>query len=335
MYRIILMLIILSLMMSCSQNMGPTSPEEEPLVHGRVIDSFLKKGIADVHLMNQDNIIARTDSNGLFEIDNSFLKNIAIDNTIILKKFPYKSAKILANQLLMKTSPDTYKLELPRELKSYQYFLDKAQKKGYRVIPVIEWFRNFEQLKSENVVIMRHDVDTDTVTAMALAFIEHQLRCRSSFYYRWCTASHRSISYIKNLGHELGLHYETLSDYGYEHRITHPSAVTQEVLQICRNLLKLEIKRFESLFGNISSICAHGAGWNKNVGIPNYVLMQGENPVDYGIETWAYSPEVKDRAQIYLSDSGDKWTPFSFEEGINRQYQSIYVLIHPMWWNND
>jgi hypothetical protein len=329
------MLIILSFIVGCSRNMLPTSPEIESMIHGKIIDQYLKVGIADAQILSQENIIARSDSNGYFEIDILLLKTIATDNIITLKRFPYKPVKILVDQLLMQTPPDTFRLELPRELKNYQYLLDKAKKNGYRIVPVVEWFRNYEQLKNERVVIMRHDVDQDTVTAMALGFIEHQLKCRSSFYYRWCTASHKSISYIKSLGHELGLHYETLSDYGVKNHINQKSAVTPEVIQICRNLLKLEIQEFEALFGNIFSIAAHGAGWNKTMGIPNFALMQGENPADYGIETWAYSPEVKDRASIYISDSGDKWTPISFEDGINRQYQSMYVLVHPLWWNND
>ena len=82
---------------------------------------------------------------------------------------------------------------------------------------------------------MRHDVDFDPQTAKAMGYIEHQFKVHSSFYFRWFAVDIDQISYLKNLGHEVGLHYETLARYCEEHNITNRADGTPEVLEICES----------------------------------------------------------------------------------------------------
>jgi hypothetical protein len=63
-------------------------------------------------------------------------------------------------------------------------------------------------------MIMRHDVDADTPNALSMAKIDAAYGIRSTFYFRMKPRLFRPkiIQKIKSLGHEIGYHYEVLSD---------------------------------------------------------------------------------------------------------------------------
>jgi len=220
------------------------------------------------------------------------------------------------------------------KLREYRRLLLLAKEKGYQIVSVIDWFKNYESLKNEKIVIMRHDVDWNPApqTAMKMGLIENQLKIKSTYYFRWITADAEPIEYLKKLGHEIGLHYETLATYCKIKKINKKEDVTPEIINVCREILKAEISQFEWKYGDIESICSHGDDWNRNVGIPNFVLMLGEKMQDYSIITYANSQEVRYTPKIFVADSGNKWDPISFEQALNEEHQSIYVLIHPDWW---
>ena len=61
------------------------------------------------------------------------------------------------------------------------------------------------------VLIVRHDVDQHAGSALAMSDVEVALGLRSTWYFRWRTASRPVIAEIRRRGGEVGLHYETLS----------------------------------------------------------------------------------------------------------------------------
>ncbi|MGB2965676.1 MAG: hypothetical protein WBB69_17000 [Anaerolineales bacterium] len=66
----------------------------------------------------------------------------------------------------------------------------------------------------ERFILLRHDVDRQPKLSLELAELENQFGLRSTYYFRTHPVSYkpRIIQKIHQLGHEIGYHYETLSD---------------------------------------------------------------------------------------------------------------------------
>ena len=310
------------------------SPKLKTGIHGYIADKLFYDGIPEAEI-KFGNCIFRTDSSGYFQIDEEFLKVDSNLTNFYVEHFPHQSKVESINNYSIDLPADTVYLELSKGMKRYAETVLEAVSRNYKSTSVINWFRNIEQLKHERIVIMRHDVDHDAVTAMAMGYIEHQLGAKTTFYFRWITAEKEPIDYLEQLGHEVGLHYETIATYCRLKNITEKEDVTPEIIDICRDILKFEIYLFESRYGNIFSICSHGEEWNRLLGVANIVLMKGQNPEDFNIETWANSDELRKVPEIFVADSGNKWDPFSFEEAMERGYETIYVLIHTIWWSDN
>ncbi|MBC8180636.1 hypothetical protein H8E88_05875 [candidate division KSB1 bacterium] len=330
----IIVLITLGLFINKCAEDKVLSPKPETGVHGYVVNKMFSKGIPNASI-RFGHYIFQTDSSGYFQLNEEFLKADSSLTNLIIEHFPHKSKVESINNYSIDLPADTVYLELSNGMKRYAKILQEALDINYEITSVIDWFRSIEQLKNERIVIMRHDVDHDAITAKAMGYIEHQLGVKSTFYFRWLTAEMGPVDYLKNLGHEVGLHYETIATYCRVKNITEKEDVTPEIIDICRDLLKAEIYLFESIYGDIYSICSHGHELNRLLSIPNIVLMKDQNPKDFYVETWANSDELRKVPEIFVADSGNKWDPFSFGEAMERGFETIYVLIHPIWWSDN
>lgn len=93
-------------------------------------------------------------------------------------------------------------------LSAYMQCVSAAQKAGYRIGAIID---HFEQPDAEGpVLLIRHDVDRRPQNALDMARAEAELGVRSTYYFRivpsaWDPAV---IAAIRDLGHEVGYHYE-------------------------------------------------------------------------------------------------------------------------------
>ncbi len=77
----------------------------------------------------------------------------------------------------------------------------------------------FDQLLScrsfpESFAVIRHDVDRKPVNALKMALLEHSVGIKSTYYFRAKrnTFKPEIIKAIHDFGHEIGYHYESLSD---------------------------------------------------------------------------------------------------------------------------
>ncbi|WP_269849870.1 hypothetical protein [Methanosarcina horonobensis] len=66
----------------------------------------------------------------------------------------------------------------------------------------------------ERFVLLRHDVDRMPGRALATAQIEHELGIKATYYFRTSENVFKPdiIRQIRDMGHEIGYHYETLSE---------------------------------------------------------------------------------------------------------------------------
>lgn len=311
----------------CSPGNWP-SPHPPRTVHGIVKDD---RGT----LLNNTEIMiddtrASTDQDGYFNV------TIPVHWSnwrCMLRAFPYAPLSFDPRDYDAEALPDTFRLFLPWSLHAYRSQLLTARDKAYTILPVEAWIPGSEGLEQEKVIILRHDVDYDTLTAKAIGFIEHQLDVCSTFYFRWITADTGVIAYLRKMGHHIGFHYETLAYYCEEHDIYDCAGVTDDVLESCRSRLKQEILDFTERFGDIRSISSHGAERNRILGISNAVLIHGQNIDEFGVSISATMMEwYPGNIEIFVADSGGRWSPMSFLDALDSNMNPIYVLMHPCWW---
>ena len=70
------------------------------------------------------------------------------------------------------------------------------------------------KVKPDNFFLIRHDVDRKLLNSIKMAEIEYEMGVKASYYFRMKshTFSPEIIKKIKGMGHEVGYHYECLSD---------------------------------------------------------------------------------------------------------------------------
>jgi hypothetical protein len=182
------------------------------------------------------------------------------------------------------------------DFKSLDFTLDKYQElcqvigEKYKVYTVFEYLSE----KPEGAIaVMRHDVDRKIKNALLLAEREHVMGIRSSYYFRYpFTFRPDIIKKIRNLGHEIGYHYEVLSktkgDFG--------KAAT---------LFASELEEFRKICP-VNTICMHGSPLSK---FNNRDLWSRYDYHSYGIYGEAFlSFEQQNNDFRYLTDTGRTWS---------------------------
>jgi hypothetical protein len=180
-----------------------------------------------------------------------------------------------------------------RDFSAAQYSaLCRALKEsGYRSLTLAEFFGRQASLGlTDKVVLLRHDVDRVPVTALALARIEQGLGLRASYYFRVpASFSPAVIGEVAALGHEIGLHYESLD----KARGDIPAAL---------RLFAEDLKRLRAL-APVTTIAMHG---NPSTPHDNRHLWRHARLEDFGLTGEAYlTPDFG--KLLYYSDTGRTW----------------------------
>jgi hypothetical protein len=162
------------------------------------------------------------------------------------------------------------------------------RKSGHEFITFSEYCLGKEE---EKFVIMRHDVDKSWVRALRMAEIEAKDRIRATYYFRSKKKcfNEMAIKRIKELGHEIGYHYEDLSkaEGNFENAI----------MRFQQNL-----DRFRAIVP-IKTICMHGNPISK---WDNRLLWQKFRYRDFDIIGEPFIDIDYDKV-LYLTDTGRKW----------------------------
>lgn len=97
-------------------------------------------------------------------------------------------------------------------LNAYRHYLDAIIKSYPRILRFDDYF-TFDP-KPASFCLIRHDVDRKPQNALRMARLEHSVGLKATYFFR--TKKHTFISdiisAIASLGHEIGYHYESLSD---------------------------------------------------------------------------------------------------------------------------
>lgn len=180
----------------------------------------------------------------------------------------------------------------------YEKLLKKIKKLNYEFICASQ-FKNFSE-KEKVFVINKHDIEKSTKKALKVAQIESKLELKSTYYFQDYLISKASdisnILKIKDLGHEIGYHYDCLDRFNGNYDLA-----IDDFIKNINTFLSLGIK--------IKSICPHGNaaikrnGWFSNKDLSSLIKEA------YGDEIFDIVIDIKDAKKNlkYVSDAGYKF----------------------------
>ncbi len=207
---------------------------------------------------------------------------------------------------------------------------------NYPTITVAEYL---EKQCPNKFVIMRHDIDRMPGNALKTAKIEQELGIRSTYYFRSNKNVFRPkiIKQIEDMGHEIGYHYETLSEANGDY---------EKAIEIFRSTLD-EFRKIS----DVKTICMHGKPLSK---YDNRDIWNVYDFRDYDIIGEAYLS--LDKGLDYLSDTGRNWgsgnnlrdfIPGKKEKDLadktddiievikSNKIDHLYILTHPERWSSN
>ena len=139
-------------------------------------------------------------------------------------------------------------------------------------------------------LVIRHDVDRWPGTALDMARVERECGLRASYYFRRpATWQPETIKAVAALGHEVGLHYESLDKAGGDPERAAKSLASD--LEFCRRLVTIE------------TVSMHGNPFSPH---DNRDLWRSCRLEDFGLSGEAYLSMDFSRL-LYYSDTGRIW----------------------------
>jgi hypothetical protein len=192
---------------------------------------------------------------------------------------------------------------------------------------------------SQKTAFIRHDIDARPTNASRLAEVEATYGIRGSYYFRageklFNTAA---ISFIEELGHEIGYHYENMD--------TCSGLIDEAYKDFVENL-----EKFRSVVA-INTICMHGSPlsrWN------NIDLWNRYSYHDLGIRLEVFR-DIDYTSSLYLTDTGRSWNGGGsilrdkVVSDVHAGYKKtddiifdasclterLYLTVHPQRWTDD
>ncbi|MBU4072276.1 MAG: hypothetical protein KKH41_02420 [Candidatus Thermoplasmatota archaeon] len=180
--------------------------------------------------------------------------------------------------------------------------LVQVLKQNYTIMSVADYISSPK--KEEFIAVLRHDVDKFPERATRMALLEKNLGIHSTYYFRWDPKlpghadsskaemgnfPKQAIIETKLYGHEVGYHYENLSELRDK---TKALADFETKLAILRKLAP------------VSTVAMHGA---PRVRVRNADMLEGVDLSKYDLLGEPHlSPEFANIA--YITDSGRMWS---------------------------
>ena len=228
-------------------------------------------------------------------------------------------------------------------LSAYKEYIDLILKGELTVY----CFKNFfkQKPKPNQFVMIRHDVDRKPYRALKMAQLENQMGINSTYYFRSKphTLNKEIIEKIFSLGHEIGYHYESLSDTNGNMNLA--------LIDFKNNLDKLR------KFAPISTISMHGRPFSQydNRDIWKDKLNHQQLLKKFGILGEVYL-DIDYTDIAYINDTGRNWS--SNQSNIRdkiisqvdcdflnknelkkalkeKKFKKIIFQIHPERWNDN
>jgi hypothetical protein len=227
---------------------------------------------------------------------------------------------------------------MPSRLRKFEQLLKFALENKYQTYSIIQFWRITEggnKLPPGNILLLRHDVDTDSTTAEKMWNIENTLGVKSTYFFRLSTLDIQLMKRIEESGSEATYHYEELSTICKRDRIRSSQEI-QNSLPKMRELFARNIKQLRERTGlPMRSVASHGDFINRKMGIRNVIIMQDmsfRKEVDIDVE--AYDESAMKLVESRFSDKPYPifWAPFDPMLAIKNNVKVVYILVHPRHW---
>lgn len=194
---------------------------------------------------------------------------------------------------------------------SYTKLIDDIQQSGYQIVN----YHNFSL--HNNPCILRHDVDFDLIKANRFAKFENEIGVKSTyfvllntdFYNVFSSSNKKLLLEMKNLGHEIALHYDEMQ-YDFGGDVKKNIDAIQSEASILSDIVCAEV--------NVVSMHRPSKYiLESNLVIPNMIN--------------SYSQQFFKNFK-YFSDSRMHWRE-DVKNGINiEKNPSLHILTHPIWY---
>jgi hypothetical protein len=219
--------------------------------------------------------------------------------------------------------------------REYGRLLAMARHHGYAIVSLETWLADpaaAAGAAGAPALILRHDIDQYPASALRMAAIEARFGIHSTWYFRWRTADPHVIGAIRDAGHDVGLHYESLSRELLRRGLA--AAAAPQLLEHARALLRDELAAFSARHGPARSTCPHGD--TRVPGVHNGVLLRGQNLSDYGIQWDANAAVGHTPLDVWLTDRSTpdgRWKDAldPIELLLDRR-SPILAVVHPNNW---
>ena len=190
-------------------------------------------------------------------------------------------------------------------LNIYREMISEIKDKGFE-------FRKFHEQTNTKSIYLRHDVDFSVHEAFELAKCESNIDVSSTYFFMVSSNTYNALSQesisiikeIKNMGHDISLHFDPLVynnlDWGFS----------------------LEKNLFQSTFNvELDIISIHR---------PGEFLLNNNQKLKGCRHT--YEDEFF-KNMDYISDSGGRDTKYNIKKLLEKtECKSIHLLTHPIWW---
>lgn len=221
----------------------------------------------------------------------------------------------------------------PHSITEYDSIIQLAKRNDYRFY-TLQGFLNATIGADDAFIILRHDIDTDPGAALLFAGVEQQHQVPASYFFRRKTWDSKVMSILHRRGHEVGYHFEELSDYAKAHHIKESAVLMQHLPAIRRAFAQNLVNLRQTLDFELSTAAAHGDFSYQTLEVGNrYFLKDPEFRANMGIDYEAYDEPLVERYRNHVSDkpAPERYHPISPMELIMRG-ESFLFLSHPRWW---
>jgi len=220
-------------------------------------------------------------------------------------------------------------------LNIYRDLLLAARASGYEFSTVVGWLGG---TRPEHTLILRHDVDRLPGRALRMAQIEAENGVAATYYFRNKphVLKREIVRAISNLGHEIGYHYEVLSDANGD--IDRARALFNQSLETLRSICPIQ------------TATMHGRPLSK---YDNRLIWDHMRPEEFGLTGEGYLAFAGARI-VYLTDTGRTWgagqnvrdrvtgaesapvrhTSDVIEALRSKAYPTVYLSAHPERWTD-
>jgi hypothetical protein len=165
--------------------------------------------------------------------------------------------------------------------------LKKLKDNGFETIP----FKDFIDCNSDKIAVLRHDVDKLPGNSLRFAEIQYKLGIKATYYFRIVKESFdvNVIKQIASLGHEIGYHYEDLTQAKGDYEKAY----------------ELFNKNLDAIreYYPVKTICMHGSPLTK---WDNKDLWKKYSYRESGIIAEPYF-DLDFNKLFYITDTGRRW----------------------------